>query len=206
MKLLRGAAAILLAAWMLGTVAFADVSDSTAPFPDVMPDAEYAQAVAELANLGVITGDDKGNFNPDSTITRAETAAIICRLLGVETLAGEPADSPFSDVPASHWAAGYVSAASDMNIINGYGNGKFGPSDPVTYEQMAKMLVCAWGNGDMAEERGGYPDGYLEVAEEMGLLDGLSADAASPAPRWAVAMMAMTASMQPTNYEGGDVE
>ena len=116
------------------------------------------------------------------------------------------AAAPFGDVPASHWAAGYVAFASDRGIINGYGNGMFGPTDPVTYEQMAKMLVCAWGYGDMAEERGGYPDGYLDMALELGILDDPALEGTSPAPRWAVAMMAMAASMQPTNYEGGDIE
>ena len=61
----------------------------------------------------------------------------------------------------------------DQGIINGYGNGKFGPSDTVTYEQAIKMLMAGIGYGDAAVDAGGYPNGYISVADNYGLLDGV---------------------------------
>lgn len=162
-----------------------------AEFPDVPADASYAKAVAELADKGIITGDENGKFNPNNTITRAETAAIICRLLGVEDEAKALTETSFSDVASSHWAVGYIAKAVELGIINGYGDGNFGPEDKVTYEQVVKMLVCAWGYDNMAEEEGGYPQGYLSVVfNGFGIIDSIPADTTQPAPRSLVAELA----------------
>lgn len=194
---------------MLCPAAFADVTETDSAFPDVSPDAPYADAVSTLAEMGILAGDDLGNFNPDKTITRAECSAVICRLMGVEDEAPQSnSETIFDDVASSSWAAGYISTAADLGIIDGYGDRKFGPSDPVTYAQMAKMLLCAWGYQEEAEAQGGYPTGYLNIANELGIFEGLSVtgNGYSPAPRSAVAQMAMAMLMQPINDEGGDIE
>ncbi len=48
--------------------------------------------------------------------------------------------SPFSDVADSAWCAGAVTWANQNGVVNGYGNGVFGPTEPVTREQLAVML------------------------------------------------------------------
>lgn len=143
------------------------------PFPDVPKDAAYAQAVLTLTQMGIVTGDEKGNFNPNATISRAETAAIVCRVMGVEEDAKAMTNAVFDDVPASHWAVGYVAKAAELGIINGYGDGRFGPADPVTYEQMVKMLVCVWGWETEAKQAGGWPNGYLQIADLNGYTEGI---------------------------------
>lgn len=179
---------LLVVGTMLCGTAFADVADT--PFPDVPAGADYAEAAATLAELGIFQGDDAGNFNPNKTISRAETAAVICRMLGVEDEALAMKNVVFTDVPATHWAVGYVAKAAQLGIIGGYGNGKFGPEDQVTYEQMVKMLVCAWGHEEWAQSQGGYPAGYLYVAEMMGLSADISGfNGPSEAPRWGVAVL-----------------
>ena len=52
-------------------------------YNDVSADDSFYTALAILSRLNIIVGDDKGNFNPDNTITRAEAAALFVRLLGV---------------------------------------------------------------------------------------------------------------------------
>jgi hypothetical protein len=54
--------------------------------------------------------------------------------------AAEPKQDHFDDVPPEGSLAQSVRWAADSGIVNGYGNGKFGPDDPVTREQMAAML------------------------------------------------------------------
>lgn len=163
------------------------IAAGSGTFPDVPEDAGYAEAVEVLAELGVLQGDNTGNFNPNSSITRAETAAIICRLLGVEEQAKTRIDSVFTDVPSSHWAVGYIAEVVKLGIVNGYGNKMFGPSDPVTQQQMIKMLVCAWGYEYDAENLGGWPNGYIQVAESLGIIEDADYIANAPASRSMVA-------------------
>lgn len=149
------------------------ISEASASFPDVDENAPYAEAVEYLNEIGIMTGDTSGNFNPDKTVTRAQMAAIICRMLDeTENL---PTDgSRFTDVPESYWANGYVVKVAELSIISGYGNGTFRPENPVTYEQVVTMLVrTIYGNED-AEKNGGYPDGFLYIAKENGLLENIS--------------------------------
>ena len=46
----------------------------------------------------------------------------------------------FTDVAGGQWYTDAVEWAAAHNIVNGYGNGKFGPNDPVTREQLAAIL------------------------------------------------------------------
>lgn len=191
MKLLRritqGIAVFALCGALLCGNAFADVTNT--PFPDVPVDADYAEAVATLAELGIFKGDNAGNFNPDESISRAEAATVICRMLGVAEEAKQLTNVVFTDVPATHWAVGYVSKAAELGIIGGYGNGKFGPSDPVTYVQIVKMLVCATGYESFAMENGGWPQGYLSVAMGLGLINEVPVSYNNAIPRSMVAIL-----------------
>ena len=178
-------ALVVVFAMMLSTVAFAG------SFPDVADDADYASAIETLAAMGFFKGDDNGNFNPDATITRAEYAVIVCRLLGIEGSATGKCD--FTDA-ADHWATGYIKMANQYGIVKGYGDGNFGPDDAVKYEEAVKMLVCALGYEPMATSKGGYPTGYIAVASQIGLLDGvLGAAQGTGAARNIVATMTYNA-------------
>ena len=79
----------------------------------------------------------------------------------------------FSDVGTEHWAYEYINKAQNINIINGYGDSTFKPGNSVTYNEFIKMLVCVTGYADKAEEKGGYPTGYIAVAEEIGIIEGV---------------------------------
>ena len=177
-------ALVIVFAMMMSTAAFAG-----SVFPDVADDATYASAVTTLSQLGFFTGDDKGNFNPDATITRAEYAVIMTRLAGI-TASGT---ADFTDVPASHWATGYINAASQNGLIKGYGDGNFGPEDPVKYEEAVTMLIRALGYEPLAVSKGGYPQGYITVASQYGLLAGVTGTQGAGAPRAVVAVMTYNA-------------
>lgn len=170
------------------------VGASAASFPDVDAGAWYSDAVKYVSELGIIVGDIDGNFNPDKTVTRAEMAAVICRTL--EKTLSEDEYMPvyleaenFWDVPENHWANGYINKVSFLEIASGYGDGRFGPSDCLTYEQAVTLIVRMLGAGKEASERGGYPDGFLNVADSMGLLSGVHAAKGNPLSRANVAVL-----------------
>lgn len=154
-------------------------------FPDVDEHTEYAEAVAYVSEAGLMVGDENGNFNPNKIVTRAEMATIVCRVVGeTENLS---TSSAFSDVPSDHWANKYIGKAVELGIVSGYGNGKYGPSDDLTYEQILAMVIRALGGTEMANERGGYPSGFISIAEEYGFLEGTSFEMGKSIPRAEVA-------------------
>lgn len=178
-------------------------ADTVGDFPDVPEDAPYAEALEFLAELGIFQGDEQGNFNPDKSITRAEVTAVICRLVYVEEDAKSMIQQIFSDVPSSHWAVGYIAKAAELDIVGGYGNGNFGPSDPVTQEQIIKMLVCARGYGPDAEQAGGWPAGYVSVAKDLQIIGDGQNITNIAATRSEVATFSYNILRMPTAYENG---
>jgi pectate lyase len=136
-------------------------------FSDVLG-TPYERAALILSQLGIFTGYEDGTFKPDNTITRAEFAALLVRMQKFTERAEKIDYNPFDDTQG-HWSAGNIAVGAEEGLINGYGDGNFGPSDFVTYEQAVKMLVAALGYGSEAEAAGGYPAGYTAKAETIGL-------------------------------------
>ncbi len=161
-------ALVAVFAMLVSSVAFAGT------YSDVVETDIFAEAVESLSALGIFTGDDADgdgvmDFRPADTITRAEVAAIVCRIQNLNVVGA--GTTPFVDVPATHWASGYVAQAAGQGIINGYGDGNFGPDDNVTYEQVVKMLMETLGYNLFASANGGYPSGYLTAAQRWGVLE-----------------------------------
>ena len=161
-------ASICVIALMLTTVAFG------ATYSDVAEDSAYYEAVETLNKLEIVTGYEDGTYKPEAGVTRAEMAALIARIQGYGDTAAGSANTGFADVPASHWASGYIANAAGMGIINGYGDGNFGPEDPVLYEQAVKMVMATLGYTPYAENNGGYPGGYLAAAQRYDVVAGVA--------------------------------
>lgn len=168
-------------------VALLTCSASAKAFPDVSKDSDYATAIEYVSELGVMVGGSNGNFNPNQIVSRCEMATIICRMLG--TAENLPKSEVFTDVPSTHWANAYVGKVAELGIVGGYGNGKYGPGDPVRYEQAITMIVRTIGEGDRANSNGGYPNGFIKVAQEKNLLNGIQAVQGQGLSRGAVAML-----------------
>lgn len=114
----------------------------------------YKEAVDVVSACGIVEGFPDGSFAPTDTLTRAQAAKIICvMLMGPDAAATLSADTaPFTDVPASHWAAGYIAHCVQEDIIAGKGDGTFGPDDELTGFAFMKMLLCALGYDATFEE------------------------------------------------------
>lgn len=108
-------------------------------FSDVSP-SHWAYAFIEtVAAHGAITGFADGTFHPGYTVTRAQVAIIIVRARNWPRTT--PTNGPtFTDVPASYWAYTPIETAVHLGVINGYGNGLFGPDDTSTRDQLAKII------------------------------------------------------------------
>ena len=119
------------------------VTISNAAFKDA-DKIDNKEAVEVMNAIGVLVGDDKGNFNADANLTRAQAAKIICvMLLGKDAADGLNLKSTFSD--ASGWAESYIAYCASQGIVAGVGDGKFDPNGQLTGYQFAKMLLVALG-------------------------------------------------------------
>ena len=119
------------------------VTISNAAFKDA-DKIDNKEAVEVMNAIGVLVGDDKGNFNADANLTGAQAAKIICvMLLGKDAADGLNLKANFSDV--SGWAESYIAYCASQGIVAGVGDGKFDPNGKLTGYQFAKMLLVALG-------------------------------------------------------------
>lgn len=109
------------------------------PFADIAESDWFYDDVLHSFFGGLIKGTSNDTFSPDTTISRGQIITILYRLDGEKNLPDSSEVLPFPDVSNS-WYSDAVHWATHEGIINGYNNGKFGPNDPVTREQIAVIL------------------------------------------------------------------
>ncbi len=122
-----------------------------------------------LASLEII---DPENFDGRKPVTRAEFVVSVMKLCGLGEI--PPQNTNFSDIPSDATYSGAVKTATDLKIINGFGDGTFRPDTTITTEQAAKIVLSATGFDVYAASYGGYPGGYLTIAAVNGLLKRVS--------------------------------
>jgi hypothetical protein len=107
-------------------------------FEDV-PSSHFAkEAIETLASKFIISGYDNGSFGYDRPVTRAEFAALLIRGLGIQPKSGLPAQ--FNDVHTNAWYAAPVYTAVEVGLVSGYEDGTFKPDQPITRQEMMKMV------------------------------------------------------------------
>ncbi|GAA0381857.1 InlB B-repeat-containing protein [Bacillus horti] len=110
-------------------------------YPDVSDTHWALGAIERMKQLGYMTGDNKENFNPSHSITRAEMAMIMARFKGLEARQiNKELQANYSDVLESHWAAHSIKVATEAGIVRGYENGTYRPSEYVTRAEAVAML------------------------------------------------------------------
>ncbi len=134
----------------------AGAADWRSPYPDVREGAWYYDAVAYMAQHGLMHGYDNGRFGPADVLSRCQLAQILYNLEGQPTVDAPP---PFPDVSPNAWYAQAVAWANQTGVAGGYGTGCFGPSDPVTREQLALMLWRYAGSPRPSGALSRFPDG-----------------------------------------------
>ena len=89
---------------------------------------------------GIIKGDEKGRYNWENSLTRAEATIMLLRLMGLEAEAGNYSSAPcaFTDVP--DWARGYINLAVEKGIVKGRSENYFGSSEPCSAADYLTML------------------------------------------------------------------
>ena len=197
MRNLKRALSLALASVMLLGMM---VVGTSASYTDV-DSKDNLEAIEVLKLVGVMTGDDKGNFNPDKMVSRNEMAVVMCNLLGLKT----GGSHPFTDVPA--WAAPYVAACYNNGIIAGISANKFGGDANVTAVQAGLMVMKALGYFGYAGEFGdSWKLATVKQADKINLYDGINAYTDQIMTRNEIAQMVLNAlecTVQVVTEQGG---
>ena len=124
--------------------------------------------------LGIMAGDESGNMNLSSAVTRAEFVKMMAAASVYRDSVGEGyGASLFQDVKSSHWASGYIKLAVEQEWMTGYVDGTFRPDNTITLEEGCTALLRLLGYGSDSLS-GSYPTAQLSKAKAVGLLTDLS--------------------------------
>ena len=118
-------------------------------FSDVSEDAWYYDNVMDAANNGYVSGMGDGTFDPLSSTTRAQFAAMIANAMGYEE--DPDAASAFPDVADDFWGKSAINFCYENEIITGYDDGEFKPNQTITRQEAAAILNNAF---ELAEKYG----------------------------------------------------
>jgi PKD repeat protein len=116
-------------------------------FPDVpvQPPFWALDQILACVDAGIVAGYPDGSYQPGNTVTRDQMAVYIARALagGDAKVPTGPATATFSDVPTDYWAFKYVEYAVDHDVVKGYSDGTYRPSDQVDRGQMSVFIARA---------------------------------------------------------------
>lgn len=157
----------------------------------VFADGLTENHLSTLYDYGIFQGDESGNLNIEKNITRAEFCKVIMTSLGYsdEQLCELGETEDFKDVDKTHWAYLYIHNAKKLSLIEGYENGYFFPESTINVVDVERAILSSLGYDIEAGDFGGYPDGYVQVAINMGLSRNIDCDPYEAAVRRDVAMM-----------------
>ena len=156
------------------------------PYTDVDSEAWYYEAVAFVSAKGWMGGYGDTHFGPGAQLSRAQLAQILYNQAETPATSGS---SAFSDVERGAWYHSAICWAVEQGIVGGYGDGRFGPDDPITREQLAVMLWRGAGQPTPpnllltfpdADQASGYALDALRWAVEQGVLSGKNSGLLDP--------------------------
>ena len=131
-------------------------------FDDVPKTHWAANVIADAVDAGYMSGYNNKTFGTNDTITRGQVATVLWNMEGKPTPKGK---NPFKDVPSGKYYTKAVTWAASKGIVSGYGDGKFGPEDNVTRQQLAVMLYNYAVKYKGASDSGASPSSYASMSD-----------------------------------------
>ncbi|PFB77539.1 cell surface protein [Bacillus anthracis] len=144
-KFLKTATALtIMGTSLLGAGAFTVKADNTdsLKFNDVPANHWSTKAIYDLANRKVVAGYGNNVFGFGDNVTRGQVARMIYAYVKPAN-ADASFKNPFNDIKG-HMFEKEILALAKEGLVAGYGEGKFGPDDILTREQMAQVLTNAF--------------------------------------------------------------
>ncbi|HDR4873852.1 TPA: S-layer homology domain-containing protein [Bacillus cereus] len=186
-KFLKTATALtIMGTSLLGAGAFTAKADNTdsLKFNDVPANHWSTKAIYDLTNRKVVQGYGNNIFGFGDNVTRGQVARMIYMYV-------KPADAdasfknPFTDIKGNLFEK-EILALAKAGLVNGFGDGKYGPDDILTREQMAKVLTNAFRfkatkTTKFADvDKNSWAYGAISALEENGVTIGTGGNMYSP--------------------------
>lgn len=110
-----------------------ETKPTLAPIPEMLNGEDH---------YAYLLGYEDGTVRPNGSISRAEVATVLFRLLKDDVrMQNLTKDNAYSDVSDTAWYAAAVSTLSKMDVISGYPDGTFRPNAPITRAEFAAMIA-----------------------------------------------------------------
>lgn len=110
-----------------------ETKPTLAPIPEMLNGEDH---------YAYLLGYEDGTVRPNGSISRAEVATVLFRLLKDDVRTQNlTKDNAYSDVPDTAWYSTAVSTLSKMGVISGYPDGTFRPNAPITRAEFAAMIA-----------------------------------------------------------------
>ncbi|MBG9683049.1 S-layer homology domain-containing protein [Bacillus cereus] len=186
-KLLTTATALtIMGTAVLGTGASVNAADNTdsLKYNDVPANHWSTKAIYDLTNRKVVQGYGNNVFGFGDNVTRGQVARMIYTYV-------KPADAdasfknPFTDIKG-HLFEKEILAVAKAGLVKGFGDGKYGPDDILTREQMAQVLTNAFKfkgtkTTKFADvDKNSWAYGAISALEENGVTIGTGGNMYSP--------------------------
>ncbi len=165
-KLKKSLAGFTIFALLTSFVSFAGIAQASTEFDDLDSDHYAYDAIMEMVDLGVMTGDgDANTVRPNDTIQRAEFATMLVRAFVGEDSVDEEYDYGFTDLRGD-WSDKYINTAALNELMTGT-DGLFSPSKEINRAEGATAAVNAAG----VELDGDYEMIFEDVADDTWYYD-----------------------------------
>jgi hypothetical protein len=112
-------------------------------FSDVPRGSTFYEYIETARARGIIEGYPDGTFRPGANVSRGQVCKIVALARGWKLI--NPFVATFSDVPRGSTFYEYIETAVQKGVVNGYGNGTFGPGNPAARGQIAKIVYLSLG-------------------------------------------------------------
>ena len=170
---------------------------------------EFQEAIERMNSLGILIGDEHGDFNPDDTLLRVQAAKVAAMLSGkIESDADDTAiaigdekifKDIYSEMPAHIWALGWIKLASDAVFIIGDETGNFNPGGTLTMQEWVTILIRVLGYEEPGMD---WPSEYNDLAIDLGLTEGVTFEGPALITRAEMAQLALNALDKVKNSDG----
>lgn len=117
----------------------------------------------QMVDMGFLPDDEE----PEYIVTRGEFAGILCKICKIEET---DAAVMYNDVQYGDEHYNSIASASLNGIMIGYDDGSFRADEPIAVNEAVKALVDALGYKELAQAYGGFPGGYIKMADRLELL------------------------------------
>ena len=118
-------------------------------FSDVDRNTPFYAQITELAKLGIVKGQNgTAVFAPAQKVNRAEIVKMALNSFACDIskyvfpdIRTDDFVNPFKDIIDNAWYFPYVQTASELGIVQGYGDGKFKPEQTITRAEAVKIAL-----------------------------------------------------------------